>query len=254
MIELTAAVLGATLLGSPHCAGMCGGFACFVAGDAAGARRVLAQAAYNLGRLVSYAVLGLLAGSVGRGVEEIGAAAGVSRAAPIAAGIVLVLWGGANFLRAIGVGAGRARSAAPSPAGAFLARLLRRIGRWPAAARAATVGLVTTLIPCGFLYGFVGVAAGTGSPFAGAAVMAVFWAGTLPVMATVGLIAQSAFGRWRGRLPVVTAALLIVFGLLTIAGRLGSFGGHAHHAAPNPLGAAAAPGGSATHGAAHAGH
>jgi sulfite exporter TauE/SafE len=252
VIELAAAVLGATLLGSPHCAGMCGGFACFVAGDATGARRAVAQSAYNLGRLLSYALLGLVAGSAGRGVDEIGAAGGVSRAAPIAAGLVLVLWGGANLLRALGVGG--ARAAAPTPASAFLARLLRRTGRWPAWARAGTVGLVTTLIPCGFLYGFVGVAAGTGSPFAGAAIMSVFWAGTLPVMASLGLIAQSAFGRLRDRLPVVTAALLILFGLLTIAGRLGSFGGHAHHAAPNPLGAAAAPGGPGAGGGAHAGH
>jgi sulfite exporter TauE/SafE len=236
VIELAAAVLGATLLGSPHCAGMCGGFACFVAGDATGARRAVAQSAYNLGRLLSYALLGLVAGSAGRGVDEIGAAGGVSRAAPIAAGLVLVLWGGANLLRALGVGG--ARAAAPTPASAFLARLLRRTGRWPAWARAGTVGLVTTLIPCGFLYGFV----------------SVFWAGTLPVMASLGLIAQSAFGRLRDRLPVVTAALLILFGLLTIAGRLGSFGGHAHHAAPNPLGAAAAPGGPGAGGGAHAGH
>jgi sulfite exporter TauE/SafE len=248
VIDLTLAVLGATLLGSPHCAGMCGGFACFVSGEEHGARRFVAQGAYNLGRLVSYAALGLAAGGVGRGIEQIGAAAGVSRAAPIAAGVLLVVWGGANLLRALGVGAGRPH--ASTPAGALLARIVRRLGGWPAALRAGTIGLVTTLIPCGFLYGFVGVAAGTGSPLAGAAVMATFWAGTLPVMASVGLVAQRAFGAFRQRLPVVTAALLIVFGLLTIAGRLGSFGRHVHHATQGPLGDPPAP---AAHGAAHAG-
>ena len=62
MIALAGSVLLASLLGSPHCAGMCGGFVCFYSGqDGRGQTR--AHAAYNLGRLVSYLVLGLLAGS-----------------------------------------------------------------------------------------------------------------------------------------------------------------------------------------------
>jgi sulfite exporter TauE/SafE len=50
--------------------------------------------------------------------------------------------------------------------------------------------------------------------------MAAFWAGTLPVMAGLGFLAQRALGPLRRRLPVVTAAALIVIGLLTVAGRM----------------------------------
>ena len=65
------AILVASLLGSVHCAGMCGGFVCFYA---AGARTTLAtHVAYNLGRLVSYLLLGVMAGLVGMSVDRAGA-------------------------------------------------------------------------------------------------------------------------------------------------------------------------------------
>lgn len=66
---------------------------------------------------------------------------------------------------------------------------LRRLMDRPPVVRAAATGLFTTLLPCGWLYAFVVTAAGTGSgtPLHGAALMAVFWLGTLPMMLTVGV-------------------------------------------------------------------
>ncbi len=218
MIALLGTVLAGSLLGSPHCAGMCGGFVCFVAGQEDGRGRWLAHAAYNGGRLASYLLLGTLAGALGAGVDRIGAAAGLSRVAAVVAGAVMVLWGGATILAALG-------ARLPSPAGgafarARLAAAVRAVHRQPPAVRALVVGLLTTLLPCGFLYAFVAIAGGSGSPAGGALVMAAFWAGTVPVMAGLGLAAQRALGPLRRRLPVVTAAALVVIGLLLVAGRL----------------------------------
>ena len=226
-IEIAGAVLGATLLGSPHCAGMCGGFVCFVSGEASGARRWLVQAAYHAGRLVSYVSLGLAAGRLGEGIERIGASVGLFRAAPIVAGALMIVWGGANLVGALGKG--KAASHAPSPLSRFLAPAVRAMRDWPPLARGFAIGLVTTLIPCGFLYGFVAVAGGTGSPLGGAIVMAVFWAGTLPVLASVGFLADRAVGALKLRMPVVSASILIVLGLLTLAGRLQPLSSHRHH-------------------------
>ena len=53
----------------------------------------------------------------------------------------------------------------------------------------------------------------------GAVVMATFWLGTLPVMMSLGLVAQRGFGPLRARLPALTAAALVVLGLLTITGK-----------------------------------
>jgi sulfite exporter TauE/SafE len=50
--------------------------------------------------------------------------------------------------------------------------------------------------------------------------MVVFWTGSLPVMVTVGYGLQRLAGPLRARLPIVTAATVVVIGLFTIAGRL----------------------------------
>lgn len=49
--------------------------------------------------------------------------------------------------------------------------------------------------------------------------MAAFWTGTVPMMAAVGLGAQRLLGPARKHLPALTAAMLVVLGSLTVAGR-----------------------------------
>ena len=216
--EVAGAVLGASLLGSPHCAGMCGGFVCFVSGEA-GARRWVPQTAYHVGRFLSYVLLGAAAGAIGAGIERLGWAVGIGRLAPVLAGFLLLVWGGLHLMAAVGRG-----PAMPSPHASPLARRvaawIRVLRDWPPVARGFAVGLLTTLIPCGFLYSFVAVAGGTGSPLAGATVLAIFWLGTVPILATLGWIADRVVGRLRARLPILSASLLILLGLLTLTGRL----------------------------------
>jgi sulfite exporter TauE/SafE len=242
--ELAAAALGASLLGSPHCAGMCGGFVCFVSGEGGGARRWIAHAAYHVGRLASYAGLGAAAGSIGAGAERMGLAVGVGRLAPILAGALLIVWGASNLVAA---GRGRAGTARPSPSVSPIARTvapwIRALRGWPPAARGLAVGLLTTLIPCGFLYSFVAVAGGTGSPLAGMGVMAVFWIGTVPILAGLGLVADRGLHAFRARAPFLSAAILIALGVLTLSGRLAVSDGPAHHPhrAPAIAGAASEP-------------
>jgi len=218
VIALLSSLFVAALLGSPHCAGMCGGFVAFYAGQA-GERRLLAHMAYHGGRLLSYAALGAVAGLLGASVERLGATAGVSRAAAILAGALMVLWGGATI--AASLGARLPRLTRPGSAGKGIAAALRALRAQPAPLRALAIGLLSTLLPCGFLYVFVAAAAATASPLWGGLAMAAFWAGTVPLLAGLGLAAQSILGPLRRRLPVVTAAGLVVLGLLAMAGRLG---------------------------------
>jgi hypothetical protein len=215
MIALIAPVLLASLIGSPHCAGMCGGFVAFYAGQHE--RRPWAHVAYNGGRFLSYVALGLIAGAIGAGVERMGAAAGVSRGAAIAAGSLMIAWGVAALLAAAGV---RVPALAGPRLHRRLAAALRAVHAQPPEVRALVIGLLSTLLPCGFLYAFVAAAAATGSAIHGGFVMAAFWLGTVPVMAGLGLLAQRALGPLRRRLPFVTAAALVVVGLLTVAGRI----------------------------------
>jgi hypothetical protein len=218
VIALLSSLFVAALIGSPHCAGMCGGFVAFYAGQGGG-RRLLAHVAYNGGRLVSYALLGVVAGLLGASVEQLGATAGVSRTAAVLAGALMVLWGAATI--AANLGARLPKVPGLRLGGGPFTAALRALSAQPAPLRALTIGLLSTLLPCGFLYVFVAAAGATASPLWGGLVMVVFWAGTVPIMASLGLAAQSLFGPLRRRLPVVTAAALVVLGLLTMAGKLG---------------------------------
>jgi uncharacterized protein len=85
-------------------------------------------------------------------------------------------------------------------------------------------------MPCGWLYAFVLAAAGTASPAAGAGLMLVFWAGTVPMMAGLGLGLRVLAAPLRRYVPVAGAIAMIVVGLLTVSGR----------AAPSSLGPSAA--------------
>ena len=230
LIPLAGSVALASLIGSPHCAAMCGGFVCFGAGQDDGSR-LGSMVAYHLGRLVSYVSLGALAGALGVGLDHLGAAAGLQRTAAVAAGMTLLLWGGLSWARALG-----ARVRLPSRAHRLaipIAAVMRAVRSQPPAARSLILGLVTTLLPCGWLYLYVAAAAGTGAPAAGAVVMAAFWIGTVPVLAGLGLVAQRAIAPVRRRLPALSSAVLIVAGLLTITGKF-HVGAHAHghHTAP----------------------
>ncbi len=225
MIALAGSVLLASLVGSPHCAGMCGGFVCFYAGQDSRGQK-LAHVAYNLGRLASYLVLGLLAGLAGHVLDRAGSAAGLQRTAAVTAGVVMLVWGTGALL--VALGARLPSAAAPAFLRTRFAAAMRAVHAQPPVVRALTVGLVTTLLPCGWLWVYVAMAAGTGSVPSALLVMSAFWLGTVPMMAGIGLAAQSLIAPLRRRVPVITAGVLVVLGLLTIGGKFQAVkpGGH----------------------------
>jgi sulfite exporter TauE/SafE len=235
MIALAAAVFTASLLGSMHCAGMCGAFLAFAMSPTPGRAgpapvRPALLAAYNGGRLATYVVLGGVSGLVGAVVDLGAASLGFERAALAVAGAVMVCFGVVALLRAAGVHLPRA----PLPEGLqrLAIRAHRAASELPPVWRAWTIGLLTTLLPCGWLYAFVVTAAGTGDPVKGAAVMAVFWAGTLPMMVGLGIGIQRLAGPLRRHVPVLTSLALVGVGLYTIGVRL---------AVPAQAGVAVAP-------------
>lgn len=211
------AILAASLLGSVHCAGMCGGLACLYA-DPSARRPGLPHALYNLGRLASYATLGAVAGALGGGVDRFAAAAGWARVAATIAGALMIAYGFARLAATIGV------RLPPLGTGRLLRTPIARALAWGrgrgAPVRGAVTGLATGLLPCGWLYAFVLTAGATGSAASGALVMAVFWLGTLPVMLAVAVGVQRGAGALGRRLPTLAAATLVIVGALTVAGRV----------------------------------
>ena len=167
---LVLSVLGASLLGSPHCAAMCGGFVCFFSGQGGRRPSALTHASYHAGRLAAYALLGAAAGTAGAGFDLAGRMAGFQRPAAVAAGTAHDPLGSRHARRRGGILArrhGRPAGVPPPPRPRARGARHTATGR----ARRSAVGLLTALLPCGWLYVFVATAAGTGSAGSGALVM-----------------------------------------------------------------------------------
>lgn len=199
----TVVIAGAAagLASIPHCTAMCGPLVAYACSGRPGAS---GQGRYQLGRFISYSILGSIAGAVG------GATATSLPGA----------WGGALLSWSLALGLGLAalrlwrrpetplvtlhtkNEAASESRGT---RVLRALGRHP-----FFVGLGTALLPCGALAAAVLIAASTGSSLAGAATMLAF-----AVVSGVGLVGAAwVFERFSRRpRPTTSRALAVVLAL-----------------------------------------
>jgi uncharacterized protein len=203
----TALILG--LVGSLHCAGMCGPLALALppAGRTTPAY-VLGRVAYNLGRIVTYCLMGVVFGLAGWTFLL----AGVQRWVSIALGMALLL----------GLFASR-KLALWRPVTALVDRLKVRMSvllRRRSFSSLAVLGLLNGLLPCGLVYVACAGAAASGGVLAGAQYMALFGAGTVPMMLAIGLsgrlVPQSLRLGLRRAIPVcvfLLATLLILRGM-----------------------------------------
>lgn len=214
MLTLTLAILAASVLGSLHCAGMCGAFLAIALGSG---NRVHTQLAYHGGRLLTYVTLGTAAGALGHALDLAGTLAGLQPVATALAGLTIIAFGLVSYARIKGF-------AIPIRPPAFMIALSSRGHRFAMSkdvvTRAALIGLFTTLLPCGWLYAFVATAAGTAHPLKGALAMAAFWVGTLPLMVALGAGLREGLGALGRRVPAITCLALVALGLYTLTGRL----------------------------------
>lgn len=219
MIALVVAVFTASVLGSLHCVGMCGAFVAVAVSDAdRGPSRTSLLVAYNLGRLVTYTILGAIAGALGAAVDIGGDALGLQRVAAGVAGGLMIGFGVIALARIHGFRT--PRIPAPAPVQRFVMRGHQFAQRRTPVARAMIIGLLTTLLPCGWLYAFAITAAGTGNPFLGAVTMAVFWAGTLPALVALGAGVQRLTGALGAALPTLTTCTVVGVGIWMVSGRM----------------------------------
>lgn len=163
-------------------------------------------AMFLAGKLVSHVLLGASLGLLGSAVE-LGSR---PRAyLQIAAGLVMVVLA----LDLLGVRA--VRGVVPTPPPSW-SRLVRRSGRWGSGLAPGLLGLATVLIPCGVTLSMMFLAVASGSPVSGAAIMAVFVLGTVPLFAIIGYAARRSTGWLQGRLRVLAGAAVLVAGLLAV--------------------------------------
>lgn len=207
MIFLTAFLTG--LLGSFHCAGMCGPIALAVPTTGKSTtERLLSKVVYNSGRIATYALLGGLLGAFGLGLKL----AGMQQSISIAAGI-LIIWVAIFSTKAIEKWIG-------NPFSLLKGKTLSKLFQSPSLPSVFSIGLLNGLLPCGFVYvGLIGSVA-TQNAAEGAFFMALFGLGTFPMMLGVGMVGQfltaharSSINRWVPAFAVLIGCVFIARGL-----------------------------------------
>ena len=213
-MPVLAAAFVAGFLGSAHCVGMCGGISGLFAVNAsvASLRSQIPKAvSYNLGRILSYAVLGALVALLGK--TTVGLIPKITAPVRLASGILIILVG---LQLAFGW-----RILAPLESAG--AKLWNRIA--PAAkglvpvesvAQALGLGLIWGWLPCGLVYSVLLLAATTTEVASGALVMIAFGVGTTPAMLATGMSASKLAQFMSGK-RLGAGLLITVLGLATIA-------------------------------------
>jgi sulfite exporter TauE/SafE len=181
----TLGLLGLGLVSGAHCAGMCGGIV-----TAFSSRQPLLparslwrrQAAFNAGRITSYAAAGAAAG----GLAQLFSALPLQSALYLFANLLLVLVG----LQLAGWSApARRLEALGAPLWRRLQPLAVRLTPGWSLAQSYAAGAVWGWLPCGLVYGALALAAASGDPLRGALGMAAFGLGTLPWLLAAGALA-----------------------------------------------------------------
>jgi sulfite exporter TauE/SafE len=212
-------VFAGGLIGSVHCLGMCGPLLALAESVREGKWKVWSQLPLHLGRLITYLLMGLLAGLAGVALERGGMAGGLQGVASFVGGIFMILFA---FVLFGWLPIAKKLTSSDGFAGRF-ARLMA--SRRPLSG--LILGLYWGLLPCGLVWAWLGASTGTGSPLGGALVMFVFGLGTVPALLVIGGIGGLLSTRsraWLNRLGGITVLLMGVILLLRGAAAAGWIG------------------------------
>lgn len=212
-MEFLIAAISLGFLGSFHCIGMCGPIAMALPlGRETKFKRIVGGVIYNLGRVSTYGVLGLLFGTLGKGFVI----AGYQQSLSIILGVIILL----GLVLPSHVTSSFGLTKVILPMVTKVKSLLGNLFKQKSMASLFTIGLLNGLLPCGLVYLGVAGAIATGDAGKGSLFMMTFGLGTLPAMLFVSMASSAISVEWRSKLrravPVfvgVTACILILRGM-----------------------------------------
>lgn len=218
-MELLLPMLALGLVTSLHCVSMCGpmvvGYALKGTEDKSLAHKLIPNLAYQAAKITSYILVGLLLGTIG-------SAFNLDAVRPY------VMFVAGAFMIIIGLGmtgrfpwAARLTPAPPKFLITALSRTRRKANRdaeegHVTLATPITLGLLTGFFPCAPLMSAQLTAAASGSALNGALVMFAFGLGTAPLMLGFGTASSLLPARFKERVMLLLAVVVMVFGLVYI--------------------------------------
>lgn len=224
------------VLGGAHCLGMCGPLVTMYAerfGDAGNrgvtTRELRQHLLFNLGRTVSYAVLGALFGLAGALVYDsfasvlaVGDTVRGGLGLVVGVGIVLT---GLRYVVGGSVGHGTGTSVPGlSRLAALFGTLQARLDGVASGPGVVALGLIHGLLPCPILYPAYLYAFARGDPLVGATALGVLGLGTIPTLFAYGTVVGSLGTGGRERLHRALGVAFVLLGTMPIAHGLSLLG------------------------------
>ncbi len=206
-LVISALLLG--LGGSLHCLGMCGPIAFTLSIDKRYQNKLLIQnLLYQIGRVITYSILGILVGIIGQGFNVIGLQDKIS----IITGFLLIL----SVLFSLEK---IQTTSFFKPLQAIITQLKNKLSQYIQRSNYSSfiiIGLLNGLLPCGMVYTALTASIAAGSISNSFFFMALFGLGTIPLMFVAVLIGNYAGMNWRHKIERFLPFIVIIVGVLFI--------------------------------------
>ena len=209
---LSALILG--LLGSFHCIGMCGPIAFMLPVERKNNfKKVVQISIYHFGRLLTYSLIGLVFGLVGKGLYLFG----IQQQLSIAIGVIMIIavvipyktFNKYNFSK---------------PIYRFISKIKSALGKElkkKSPDTFLTIGFLNGFLPCGLVYMAVFAAIASGDALKGSLYMFVFGLGTIPLMTTAIYFSRFLSSVVRNKIQKAIPVFVVIIGLLFVLRGLG---------------------------------
>lgn len=192
--------------GSFHCIGMCGPIALALPGkNDLPLHLVWGRLLYNLGRVITYTLLGLVFGVFGQSITL----AGFQQLLSILLGLIIIIGALFQFSTTQSwkkkIGLNRFYN--------WINQTIRTQFNQKGFSTLFTIGILNGFLPCGFVYVGLAGAITTGSVLQSGVFMTLFGIGTLPAMMTMALAPSFITLKWRQRINNWIPYLAVSFGV-----------------------------------------
>lgn len=202
------------LLGSFHCVGMCGPIAFMLPVDRSNSFRKVSQiTTYHIGRLLAYALIGLMFGLVGKGLYLFGFQQQLSIV--IGAAMIVLVLIPAHKLN---------RFKISQPIYQLISKVKSALGKSlkkKTADTFLTIGFLNGFLPCGLVYMAVFGSLVSANAMEGSMYMILFGIGTIPLMTSAIYLGKFLNANIKQRIQKAIPVFVIIIGILFILRGLG---------------------------------
>ncbi|MEP2023985.1 MAG: sulfite exporter TauE/SafE family protein [Reichenbachiella sp.] len=201
----TALALG--FIGSLHCVVMCGPIALALSGQQSLSKFLISRFLYNIGRIFTYALIGLIFGLLG----ELISFGGYQQAFSIGMGLFMIM---VAFAVSSSI-----RGKIYQPMYKLAQGLKNMLGQWLHTTKLSgtfILGALNGFLPCGLVYAAVAGALATANLADGLLYMVLFGLGTFPAMLVMALSGQAIKGFSFIQLNKISTIFILTLGCLLI--------------------------------------